>query len=157
MKILGIDPGKSGALVFIETDESNPVATTYRMPLAGKDIDAVEICHLIEEHQPDRAYMEKVHAMPGQGVTSMFTFGTGYGLMIGIMAALKLPLSLVTPQAWKKVVLSGTSKDKAAAIAFCRREYPSAILIPPRCRKPHDGIADALCIGHFGLVQWNQT
>ena len=51
-------------------------------------------------------FIEKVHSMPGQGVASMFNFGKGYGIWIGILAALKISKTLVTPQEWKKEMMS---------------------------------------------------
>lgn len=46
--------------------------------------------------------IEQVHAMPGQGVTSMFGFGRGLGLWEGIAAGLNCQVEVVTPQSWKK-------------------------------------------------------
>jgi hypothetical protein len=80
--------------------------------------------------------------MPGQGVASSFTFGTGYRQIQGLLAGRGIPFELVTPQAWKKLVLAGTTKDKDAAIAYCRRAFPDVALVLPRCRVSHDGIAD---------------
>jgi crossover junction endodeoxyribonuclease RuvC len=87
-------------------------------------------------------------------------------------------LELVTPQAWKKVVLPGLIPAKAklppdataaqkkaasaankkagkdAAIGWCRRAYPSVSLIPEGCRVPHDGIADSLCIAEYARLKF---
>ena len=120
------------------------------MPVAGKEIDGHTIAALLREWQPSVVYVEKVHSMPKQGVASTFKFGMGYGVIIGICDALGLPYRLVTPQAWKKQVLAGTTKDKDAAISFVRRAYPHVNLTPGAKRKPHDGMADALCIAEFG-------
>ena len=58
------------------------------------------------------AALEKVGAMPGQGVVSMFTFGHAAGAVAGVLAALEVPVTLVTPQRWKKAAgLIGTDKD----------------------------------------------
>ena len=146
MNILAIDPGMNGGIAW--SDGDRPSACI--MPMAGKDIDLPELAALIRSVSPGLIVVEKVGAMPKQGVTSTFKFGKGYGSILGIAAALETPVELVTPQRWKGVVLSGTSKDKDAAIAYCRRMFPSVPLIPPRCRTPHDGIADALCIWEYG-------
>jgi crossover junction endodeoxyribonuclease RuvC len=64
-------------------------------------------------------YVEQVHAMPGQGVTSMFNFGHSCGTVMGVLGAMGLPCSLVTPQSWKKAAgLIGTDKDAARARAI---------------------------------------
>jgi crossover junction endodeoxyribonuclease RuvC len=82
---------------------------------------------------------------------SVFRFGFGAGLWVGILGALGIPFERVPPQAWKKAVLAGTAKDKAAAIAYCSRRFPAAsLLATPRSTKPHDGLADALCLAEYG-------
>jgi crossover junction endodeoxyribonuclease RuvC len=146
IRLVAIDPGLSGAIAI----RVGSAVTAQPLPLAGKLLDLAALSDIIRQAQPTLAIVEKVHAMPGQGVTSMFTFGMGYGAIQGILATLKTPYELVTPQRWKGAILAGTTKDKNAAIAYCRRAYPDVPLVPPRCRKPHDGIADALCLLEYG-------
>lgn len=145
--IIGIDPGKSGGIAIRHGNQ----AIVHPMPIAGKELDLSALADLISKAHPDVVVIEKVHSMPGQGVTSMFTFGCGYGAIQGITAALKLRTELVAPQTWKSSVLKGTKKDKDAAIAYCRRAFPDVPLVLARCRKPHDGIADALCLSEYGI------
>ncbi|GAA0586540.1 hypothetical protein ACFQH5_20340 [Halomonas salifodinae] len=144
--IIGIDPGQSGGIAGIDGDASYAVP----MPLIGKDIDGHKIAAQLKSLTPDVVIIEKVHAMPKQGVSSTFKFGMGFGIVIGVCEALGIPYRLVTPQAWKKAVLAGTTKDKDAAIAFVRRAYPSIDLTPGRKRVPHDGMADAVCLAEYG-------
>lgn len=144
--ILAIDPGKSGGIAWIKNDRVNAVP----MPLAGKDIDYSRLASLIKEIEPMWIVLEKVASRPGQGVVSVFSFGTGYGAVLGIAAALGIPVELPTPQRWKGKVLHGTAKDKAAAISYCARFFPTVSLVPPRCRNAHDGMADALCLLEYG-------
>jgi crossover junction endodeoxyribonuclease RuvC len=157
MAYIGIDPGLSGGIASIENDGE---VHTVPMPImgSGKDraIDCVELVEWIigpfSNQQPIMVVVEKVHAMPSQGVTSTFTFGKGYGMILGALAACRLPHMLVTPQAWKKAILSGVgAKDKKAAIQWCAQAYPQAnLLATARSRVPHDGIADALCMAEYG-------
>jgi len=152
MIYIGIDPGKSGGIAAIDiTRQSTHVTPVI---LSGKDVDAFAISewiiHILKGRNNIVACIEKVHAMPGQGVTSMFKFGFVTGVMHGIIRTLGIPLHLVTPQAWKKEILAGTPKDKDAAIDYCRRVYPNVnLLATPRSRKPHSGMADALCIAKY--------
>ena len=155
MKLLAIDPGQKGALAFYSPLITNKVMVEL-MPLGGKEIDYASLATIIKDFDPDLAVVEKVGSMPGQGVTSMFTFGMGYGALFGILAALQVPTERVAPQTWKASVLKGTLKDKAAAIDYCRRVFPTVPLVPPRCRKPHDGIADALCILSYAQRTWGR-
>ena len=150
MIYVGIDPGQSGGIAIIQGE----VVTVRAMPVRDKEIDAREI-HSILAFLPERTmvFMERVHAMPGQGVTSMFTFGKGYGKILGVLETMDIPYVLITPQTWKNVVLVGTDKGKSAAVEFCRARYPKVLLLEtPRCRVPHDGMADALCIAEYGRV-----
>lgn len=149
MITVGIDPGKKGALVRI-TDVTQEA---FQMPLIGKEIDSFAIAQWFKEQRPDMVYMEKVGARPNQGVVSMFNFGDGYGKVKGVLETLAIPYKLITPQQWKKVILAGTAKDKDAAIAYVSRKYPDLELIPPRCRKPHDGIADACCLAELARME----
>lgn len=145
--IAAIDPGQKGGIAYIAPTGK---AEGRPMPLAGKEIDGHELASQLRELAPSLVIIEKVHSMPKQGVASTFKFGMGYGLVIGICDALSLPYRLVTPQTWKKAVLSGTAKDKDAAINFVRRAYPGVDLAPGRLRVPHDGIADAVCLAEYG-------
>lgn len=146
MIIAGIDPGKSGGIATI--DESGLISVTA-MPIAGKMYDGPRINEFIR--RVDLVVIEKVSARPGQGVTGMFNFGMGYGMLQGICLGAGIPYELVRPQEWKNLVLKGTPKDKDAAIAYCRHRFPSVSLLPtPKCTKPSDGIADALCLMEYG-------
>ncbi len=145
MTIIGIDPGLSGGVAFLNAD-----ARAVPMPTAGGEIDARALAVLLMEAMPSLVVAEKVGAMPKQGLSSTFKFGKGYGTIIGICAAYQIRLELVTPQRWKGEVLAGTARDKQAAIDYCTRAFPSVSLIPPRCRVPQDGMADALCLAEYG-------
>lgn len=143
--VIGIDPGQKGALVRLtETTQEALV-----MPVMGKGIDAFAIAQWLKEQRPDFVVLEKVGARPNQGVVSMFNFGLGTGEIRGVLKTLAIPYEEVTPQMWKSKVLKGTAKDKDAAIEFVMNKYPDLNLVPPRCRKPHDGIADAACMAVY--------
>ncbi|WP_239651517.1 Holliday junction endonuclease [Neosynechococcus sphagnicola] len=144
--LIAIDPGLSGAISILHSG----TLTAHPRPLAGKELVLGAIAQLIRSANPSLAVLEKVHSMPGQGVSSTFKFGTGYGSILGILVVLGIRTELVPPQTWKRVVLQGTTKDKDAAISYCRRAFPNVALVLPRCRKPHDGIADALCLLEYG-------
>lgn len=159
MYYIGVDPGKSGGIAIVDGLGNVYVS---QMLLAGKNLDVVAIKNWIIENsrlkyeQPSLACIENVHAMPGQGVTSMFKFGFVTGIMHGIFGTLEIPMHLVTPQAWKKKILVGTKKDKTAAVEYCRRVYPNiSLLATKRSRVPHNGMADALCIARYASLTIN--
>lgn len=155
--IIGIDPGLSGGVAFFNHERMETFVMPTKKISKGKNtIDAGELQRLIGRIavrlvKIQLVVVEKVHAMPKQGVTSMFTFGVGYGKVLGLIEALGLPLEEPTPQEWKKVVLAGTAKDKEAAVAWCMRRYPKLNLLKSgRCREPHVGMADAVCLAEYG-------
>ena len=92
--------------------------------------------------------VEKVGAMPGQGVTSMFHFGKSAGFIEGVLMACNLSFQLVPPQRWKKEFSLGS--DKQQSIDACQRLFPQVNLLPSeRCRKPSDGMAESLLMAEY--------
>lgn len=161
MRIIGVDPGISGGVCFLKGSD---IRAAIKMPTVDytvgtgkktkkkKMVDAVALGELFKHFNPDAIFIEKVGAMPGQGVTSMFNFGLATGIVHGIAGAVGIVPELVRPQVWKGVILDGTEKDKDAAIGFCEQNFPNTDLRPTqRSKKPHDGTADAICIACYGL------
>ena len=122
MRILGVDPGITGALVLM--DQSWRVLSALRMPTLkagkGSEVNCAAVAAWIEANRPiDHAYVELVHSMPGQGVTSTFTFGLATGAIVGVLSGLKVPITRVPPQTWKKRCgLIGKDKDCARGRAI---------------------------------------
>ena len=153
MIIAGIDPGLDGGIAWILQSSET---MTMKMPVVSKRTKAkterrLDTKLLISELLgTNLVVIERQQAMPKQGVASTFKIGKNYGILLGILAAMEIPFQEVRPQEWKNSVLKGTKKDKGAAIEFCQRRYPEAKLVPIGCRVPHDGLADALCLAHYG-------
>lgn len=94
------------------------------------------------------ACVEHVGAMPGQGVTSMFTFGQNFGFIQGVLTAYGIPFELVRPQKWKKEF--SITGDKNTSITVCKRLFPDVSLLPTeRSRKESDGMAEALLMAEY--------
>lgn len=141
MIYIGVDPGKSGAMAVITPDATIVApfdAQEYRSVLAGLQ-GFSDNC---------RCCLERVGAMPGQGVTSMFKFGENFGFIQGLLTAYSIPYELVTPQKWKKEFqITG---DKNSSIAVCKRLFPNVSLRrTERCRKDDDGLAEALLMAEY--------
>lgn len=165
--VIGIDPGLKGGIALI--DIHDVVIAADKLPTVPiktgnktkQELDMSAILMYINsymlKYKPVLCVLEAVHAMPGQGVTSMFTFGMGYGMLRGILAALNLQVMLVSPVSWKAAVLADNTHDKGGAIAYCKEHYPYVSLIPKGKRKPQDGIADAICLAKYGLTSNTKT
>lgn len=141
MIYIGIDPGKDGALAFIEPDPVGISVYPFDEGIYAELLQSAGVFSC-------RCCLERVGAMPGQGVTSMFKFGENFGFIQGILTAYSIPYELVTPQKWKKEFqITG---DKNSSIAVCRRLFPDVSLRKSdRCRKDHDGMAEALLMAEY--------
>ena len=142
MVYIGIDPGKNGGIGIIE--ESGFILTR---PFSEEFL-LNELGHY-SDNCPCKCILEHVHAMPKQGVSSTFNFGMNFGFIQGVLKAYSIPYELVTPQKWKKE-FSCTS-DKNTSINVCKRLFPGVCLkASERCRKDHDGMAEALLMAEYG-------
>jgi crossover junction endodeoxyribonuclease RuvC len=153
--IVGIDPGASGAVAFFNPQEGTleivdmPVMEVERGGKSKREISPQLLATAIRHKAPRIAYVEKVGAMPGQGVSSMFQFGRGVGMVEGVLAALAIHTSYVTPQRWQKVVEVRGGKDGARLRAI--ELFPAYASL--FARKKDDGRADAALIAWYGATQ----
>ena len=137
---IGIDPGKSGALALLTEDGQCTVVpfqeSAYTAILKAASGPSSVCC------------LEKVGAMPGQGVVSMFNFGHNLGYIEGLLQAFDIPYQLVPPQTWKKEFC--VTSDKNTSIEVCRKLFPHVCLLPTaRSRKPSDGMAEAMLLAEY--------
>lgn len=147
--IIGIDPGATGALVILENDIPIEWSTmpTYKVGSATR-VNAAKVAHFMDRGiEIDHVYIEQVHAMPKQGVVSMFNFGHNCGTIMGVIAALGYAHTMVTPQSWKKAAgLMGTDKDAARSRAI--QLWPTWTDLAAKIRG--QALADAALIARFG-------
>tara|TARA_B100000700_G_C14601431_1_gene649262 strand:- start:70 stop:555 length:486 start_codon:yes stop_codon:yes gene_type:complete len=157
MRIIGIDPGLSGAIAILE---DNKVKEVFDMPVMSdgkknkRQLNSAQLVKILKDNIKDDAntvmVVEQVNAMPGQGVTSMFNFGQTFGAIKGICAALGLPIFFVRPAKWKKYFeLINSSKDASRTKAI--EMYPN---ISDKLSKKKDvNKSDAILIARF----YNET
>jgi len=94
--------------------------------------------------------IERVLPRSLEGRSSILTSGTMFGQLLGFFASQHIHPCLPQPTQWKLAVLPDTDRDKAAAIAYSQKHFPDlSLLASPRCRTPHDGLADAVCIAAY--------
>ena len=151
MHILGVDPGATGALAMIDNELGALVVcdTPYVRVNGRMQINEGALAGLLRAYSPDIAWIERVHAMPKQGVTSAFNFGLAYGIIRGALMALEIPTNLVTPNEWKRHFRLGASKDEARLVAC--RQFPRMTSYFD-LKKDH-GRAEAALIALFGAQQ----
>ena len=151
--ILGIDPGLHGAIACLSLDRG--LVKVARMPTVKVTVGKVsktriacqELARFIIEQKPQHAFLEAVHAMPGQGVTSMFTFGQAFGQIEGVLAALRVPVTYVTPTSWKREMQVGRDKSSSRMRAIQLWPAHAGSFV----RVKDDGVAEAALIGLHGL------
>ena len=153
MKIIGIDPGLSGAIAIFENKK---VTNIYEMPVMSegkknkRQINSAQLVKIlrdnIQANEEVSVVVEQVNAMPGQGVTSMFNFGQSFGVIKGICSAMQLPIHFVRPAKWKKYFnLINTSKDASRSRAI--EVFPK--VSEKLKRKKDSNKADAILIASY--------
>ena len=153
MKIIGIDPGLSGAIAILQEKK---VVGIFDMPVMAegkknkRQLNSAQLVNIIKQHIDSNedvvVVVEQVNAMPGQGVTSMFNFGQTFGAIKGVCAALDLPIFFVRPSKWKKYFeLINSSKDSSRTKVI--EMYPS--LSNQLSKKKDVNKSDAILIARF--------
>lgn len=164
-RVMGIDPGLSGALALIDTKTGEVVVDD--MPLldlsskrvrskSGKMrtkvkrvVDGKAIGDWIEKHAPHIAVVESVASRPEQGVVSVFAFGESYGAVCGAVTAMNVPVNRVPPAVWKRA-LGLLRQDKKASLVKARKLFGRS---KDKLRRVKDnGRAEALLIAHYGVM-----
>ena len=155
MFIIGIDPGISGALCFMEHGKIIDVIDMPSMAdgkKSKKQVNGSQVVNEIKRYTKDKkiedvkVIIEHVSAMPGQGVTSMFNFGQSFGILKGICSAMQLSVYFVRPAKWKKYFnLINSEKDASRTRAIEIFPYYSSHL----SRKKDSNKADAILIASY--------
>ena len=122
---IAIDTGKGGAIAVNYNNGESVVSFNF----PDTEHELADIFHNIIANSSGEMFciLEKVNAMPGQGVVSMFSFGQNFGMYKGTLASLKIPFKLIRPLQWQKVVggLPKDKKDRKNAIkAYSQNLYP---------------------------------
>jgi crossover junction endodeoxyribonuclease RuvC len=152
MLICGIDPGKTGAIAFVDTPGvlravvPMPVetpASRFKRRKLSWEINWWAVTEAIRAEKPDLVVLERQGARPGQGVSSTFVIGFQYGALTGVLAALGLPFEVVDPSVWKRGLdLLGHDKNASRERAIELMPESSALF----SRKKDHGRAEAALI-----------
>lgn len=168
MTVIGIDPGITGGIavwngkqlqvhkmpvVSLKIGKSN--RNSVSPPMVATLLKKVIAEHgILRDYSPPtgenlHVFIEKVHMMPKMGGAASFSFGTGYGVLLGAIAMAGLSYTAVPFQTWHKAMVGVKGKDaareRAANLFPAYRELFAA--------KNADGIADAALIAKYGRKQ----
>jgi crossover junction endodeoxyribonuclease RuvC len=139
MTTIGIDPGKSGGIAWIQDGK----ACVEKMPDTLQDL--WELLRDIAAEGRCKAYLEQIHSSPQMGVVSSFTFGNGFGHLEMALTAAGIPFERVRPQVWQKAMGCMTKGDKNVSKRKAQELFPNI--------KVNHAIADALLIATYGTRQ----
>lgn len=165
MKIVGIDPGLSGAIALLGYQSNRVIVwdtptLAVRMGKGQRTYDAQSMVELLHKIKPDYAVLERQQAMVGfrknpatgamekvpQGVSSTFKTGYGYGLWLGILIGLGIPHLVVSPQMWQKEMYQGAvGEGKARSMYVAGQLFPGVHIL-----KSKHGRADAILLAEYG-------
>ena len=124
-------------------DEDGGFVGSVRLSATEHDVSSFVI-----EHAPTitRAGLERVSAMPGQGVSSMFKFGTSYGFCRALLVCHQLRFETVTPATWQRALKCLSKGDKNVTKAAAQRLFPT--------QKVVHATADAMLIAEYTRQTW---
>lgn len=150
MIIAGVDPGLTGAVALMDglTGGLTRVIDAPRLK-KGKglgELDAGALAGIFREWRPYLVVLERQQAMPGQGVSSSFKNGMGYGTYRGILVGLDLKLAVVSAQVWQKEMFQGAAGEgKERSIYVAKDLFPHVTWL-----KSKHGRSDAALIAEYG-------
>lgn len=156
MHIIGIDPGLSGAVAILGANgvylalHDTP---SIHVPKVGarkahNDYHAGAMTAILEpyaELADTHVFIEDSQAMPGQGLSSTWKTGYGFGLWVGIICSLGMRYDRIRPVKWKKSL--GLTSEKE----HCRARAIELFQRAPLSRRCDHGRAEALLIAWYGL------
>ena len=156
MIFIGIDPGLNGAIALLDAEKGvlsisdMPTLEVKRNNKAKKEVSPIGVAIFLgKTPRQSRAVLERVGAMPGQGVTSVFSFGRSVGIIEGVLATMLIPVDIVTPQAWQKAAGVRGGKD-GSRLRACELFPNYAELF---ARKKDDGRADAALMAWYAATK----
>jgi hypothetical protein len=129
-RILALDPGKSGGLVWCARDGS---LQTAKMPDTEGNIRDL-LRSAVASDGVNEAWIENIpkyvgHAIPSSAAAVLFD---NFGLLKGLLMGWGIKLYLVTPQTWQKPLRLGTVAGaggkpewKRKLLAEAQRRYPT--------------------------------
>lgn len=166
MKVIGIDPGKDGALAVVEdtrlllTETFPKLGSTNELCFRSLHKRLQSLCIGV-----DLIVIERVQAIRGSAAKATFSFGRVFQMAIDAATLAPSPLEFAKPTEWQKAVFKGETpqykisktgkknvKDtKKMAQVVASRLFPhEKFLRSERCVKAHDGMIDAALIAYWG-------
>lgn len=165
MFYIGIDPGQSGAIVALDEQGGFRDSLSFSVSEGAPDLEWLfNLRRFLRSFDPVevKIYVEKVHAMPKQGVVSMFSFGTNFGSIQGMLLGMGFSFELVTPRVWQKLCWDPGFENKNLALyklaskeksrITCKNKWGSKqFMRTARTKVMDSGLVDASLIALYSL------
>lgn len=152
--IVGVDPGLRGSFFAIGDNGS---LSADVMPVVAGSVDPGGIVKVLSKYQKmgESIFVvcEKPQSMPHNKGSAMLSYGQGFGYIVGALASLGIPYSLVPPKVWQKVMHEGVDSDldpKQRSLVAALRLLPGFDFKLGQLKKDHDGVVDAALIALYG-------
>jgi crossover junction endodeoxyribonuclease RuvC len=159
VRVLGIDPGKSGGVALIDTDALTVAVVDMPVEATTKSRELTSPSGLAAHFHAcaaDYLFLEEVGVLPGEGAVGAFSFGRGFGRIEGVAAGALIPVWLVRPQEWKRQLQ--VPAEKGRSVTRAKQLLPAAA---PPFSGPRgglkDGRAEACLIAFYGCLKLQQV
>ncbi len=155
--VLGVDIGAAGAVALLTGNGA--LIDAFDMPVLRdgpanrRAVNGPLLADLVVRSHATHAFVEMVGARPGEGPAGAFAFGRSFGTVFGVLAALSIPITLIAPASWKRVVglPAGREGAKDRSRSEAIRRWPDKAAMFARVKD--DGRSDAALIGAAGLMR----
>lgn len=161
MIITGIDPGQKGGIGFIDSDactlEVLPMPIKKRKMSNGKYKTLVceeGVAEIFADRHVDHVFLEEVWAKRGDGLTSAGNFMQGKGVLLGVLAAYRIPTSQMLPKVWQRAMNCPADPKKAVSRAIKLLPAAEKLFYGPR-GGVRDGLAEGALMALYGCLCQN--
>ncbi|MFG0329831.1 MAG: hypothetical protein ACF8PN_08040 [Phycisphaerales bacterium] len=149
---IGIDPGATGAIAAVT--DTGELVDVDDMPVVDGHVQPALLAQTLKNwanwHAPIvQVAVEKVGAMPKQGVSSTYKFGEATGVALGVVGALNLAVCRPLPSVWKRNLGVPAGADKDATRRLIVERFPQSA--EWFARKKDHGRADAVGLALHSL------
>ena len=166
---MGVDPGKAGAITFL--DLKTRELEMHLFPRTGVELDIQGIYKILKDKADEVAFgfLEDVHAIFNSSAKATFGFGRAVGHIQAALDISGVPYELIQPKSWQKIAWTDAdlvqhptkrkykrtglpimkTDSKATSLNAAKRIFPNESFLPsPRHRTHHDGLYDSALIAH---------
>lgn len=156
---IGIDVGKQGAIAVLLPNGRVETYTFPKKPNGAYDLPKMFLVFKKIKKYANRcvAVVEDVHAIKGASASSTWSFASGKAYIEAFLVSNNIEYNKVNPQVWQRFIfkkIPDQGDTKLNSILFTETFYKKCKLIVGRTKK-HDGIADAVCMAHYGKICLN--